>query len=194
MLFAGRQIVLASSSPRRLDILRQIGIEPIVHPVLVDEYRDTTEQMDAEGLVAANAANKAKAAATAYDDAVIIGADTMVMLRDVPFGKPADAEEAKAMLTALSATVHQVYTGLCLIDTKGKKTAGGADVCEVTFHSLSSSEMDEYIVSGEPMDKAGAYGIQGAGALFVKKINGDYNTVVGLSVALLRQLAALLGC
>lgn len=192
MLFAGRKIVLASASPRRLAILRQLGIEPLVYAVDVEEYHQTTAKMDGEALVAANAAAKARAAALAFDDAIIIGADTMVMLCDLPFGKPADELEAKAMLLALSGTVHQVYSGICLMDTKSGKTAGGADICQVAFQHLAEEEIDAYIKTGEPMDKAGAYGIQGQGALLVRKIEGDYNTVVGLPVALLRQLARVL--
>lgn len=192
MFFEGRKIVLASASPRRLDILRQLGIEPLLCAVEVAEENETTAERDAEALVAANAALKAKAAAKLYEDGIIIGADTMVMLRDVPFGKPRDAQEAEAMLLALSNTTHQVYTGICLIDKEEKKSASGVDVCQVTFQNLTKAEIAAYIASGEPMDKAGAYGIQGQGAAFVKKINGDYNTVVGLSVSLLRQLAAII--
>ena len=188
-MFADRHIVLASASPRRLEILRQIGIEPELHPVEVEEDNTLTTQRDEEAVVSANAALKAQAAAAAYDDAIVIGADTIVSLDGVIFGKPVDRADAKRMLETLSGNTHKVYTGICLIDTKTHKTVGGASVCEVTFPKL---EIEEYLDSGEPFDKAGAYGIQGRGALLVDRIEGDYYTVVGLSVPLLRRLEIIL--
>ena len=191
-MFADRHIVLASASPRRLEILRQIGIEPELHPVEVEEDNTLTAQRDEEAVVSANAALKAQAAAAAYDDAIVIGADTIVSLDGVIFGKPVDRADAKRMLEALSGNTHKVYTGICLIDTKTHKTVGGASVCEVTFPKLKEREIEEYLDSGEPFDKAGAYGIQGRGALLVDRIEGDYYTVVGLSVPLLRRLEIIL--
>lgn len=191
-MFADRHIVLASASPRRLEILRQIGIEPELHPVEVEEDNTLTTQRDEEAVVSANAALKAQAAAAAYDDAIVIGADTIVSLDGVIFGKPVDRADAKRMLETLSGNTHKVYTGICLIDTKTHKTVGGASVCEVTFPKLKEREIEEYLDSGEPFDKAGAYGIQGRGALLVDRIEGDYYTVVGLSVPLLRRLEIIL--
>ena len=191
-MFADRHIVLASASPRRLEILRQIGIEPELHPVEVEEDNILTTQRDEEAVVSANAALKAQAAAAAYDDAIVIGADTIVSLDGVIFGKPVDRADAKRMLETLSGNTHKVYTGFCLIDTKTHKTVGGASVCEVTFPKLKEREIEEYLDSGEPFDKAGAYGIQGRGALLVDRIEGDYYTVVGLSVPLLRRLEIIL--
>ena len=191
-MFADRHIVLASASPRRLEILRQIGIEPELHPVEVEEDKTLTTQRDEEAVVSANAALKAQAAAAAYDDAIVIGADTIVSLDGVIFGKPVDRADAKRMLETLSGNTHKVYTGICLIDTKTHKTVGGASVCEVTFPKLKEREIEEYLDSGEPFDKAGAYGIQGRGALLVDRIEGDYYTVVGLSVPLLRRLEIIL--
>ena len=192
MMFADRHIVLASASPRRLEILRQIGIEPELHPVEVEEDNTLTTQRDEEAVVSANAALKAQAAAAAYDDAIVIGADTIVSLDGVIFGKPVDRADAKRMLETLSGNTHKVYTGICLIDTKTHKTVGGASVCEVTFPKLKERQIEEYLDSGEPFDKAGAYGIQGRGALLVDRIEGDYYTVVGLSVPLLRRLEIIL--
>ena len=191
-MFADRHIVLASARPRRLEILRQIGIEPELHPVEVEEDNTLTTQRDEEAVVSANAALKAQAAAAAYDDAIVIGADTIVSLDGVIFGKPVDRADAKRMLETLSGNTHKVYTGICLIDTKTHKTVGGASVCEVTFPKLKEREIEEYLDSGEPFDKAGAYGIQGRGALLVDRIEGDYYTVVGLSVPLLRRLEIIL--
>ena len=122
----------------------------------------------------------------------MLGADTIVELDGVIFGKPADREEARQMLQTLAGKTHRVYTGICLVDTKADKTVGGADMCEVTFAPLKEQEIEEYLDSGEPFDKAGAYGIQGRGALLVTRIEGDYNTVVGLSTSLLRRLEIIL--
>jgi len=192
MLFANRQIVLASASPRRLEILRQIGIEPALCPVEAAEYKTLTESMDAEALVSANAALKARAAAPRYPNAVVLGADTVVVLDNTLYGKPAHKAEARDMLRSLSGKTHRVYTGICLIDTKKGQSIGGADICEVAFHHLSDPEIEAYLDTGEPLDKAGAYGIQGKGALLVEKINGDYYTVMGLSLSLLRRLSRVL--
>lgn len=192
MLFADRRLVLASSSPRRQEILCQIGLHPELCPVETDEYRVLSENRDAEALVSTNAALKARAAALHYPDAVILGADTVVLLQGSLYGKPADREEARTMLRSLSGKTHQVYTGICLIDTKGARSIGGTDSCEVTFNNLSQAEIEAYLDTGEPLDKAGAYGIQGRGALLVDKINGDFYTVMGLSLSLLRRLARIL--
>lgn len=191
-MFADRQVVLASASPRRLEILRQIGIEPELCPVDIDEDNTISPQRDEEALVSENAARKAQAAAGRYTDAIIIGADTVVALDGVIFGKPADRAEARQMLEALSGHTHKVYSGVCLIDSRSGKSVGGASVCEVTFPRLKEREIEEYLDSGEPFDKAGAYAIQGRGALLVDHIDGDYYTVVGLPVALLRRLEIIL--
>ena len=192
MMFANRQVVLASASPRRLAILRQIGIEPQLHPVEIAEDNTLTTRRDEEALVSENAARKAQAAAPEYADAIVIGADTIVAYEGVIYGKPVDRADAKRMLQTLSGNTHKVYTGICLIDTKTGKTVGGSSVCEVTFPKLKEREIEEYLDSGEPFDKAGAYGIQGRGALLVDHIEGDYYTVVGLSVSLLRRLEIIL--
>ena len=192
MMFADRQVVLASASPRRLAILRQIGIEPQLHPVEIAEDNTLTTRRDEEALVSENAARKAQAAAPEYADAIVIGADTIVAYDGVIYGKPVDRADAKRMLQTLSGNTHKVYTGICLIDTKTGKTVGGSSVCEVTFPKLKEREIEEYLDSGEPFDKAGAYGIQGRGALLVDHIEGDYYAVVGLSVSLLRRLEIIL--
>lgn len=192
MLFNGRKVVLASASPRRLAILRQVGVEPEVCAVDIEEIKELSGNMDEEALTVRNATMKAQAAAEKYDDALVIAADTIVVLEGQIFGKPADEAEAKGMLSLLSGRVHQVYTGICLIDTRSGRSISGADICQVTFSRLSNQIIDEYVADGEPMDKAGAYAIQGKGALLVDKIDGDYYTVMGLSLTLLRQLAGVL--
>ena len=192
MIFNGRKVVLASASPRRLAILRQVGIEPEVCAVDIEEIKELSGNMDEEALTVRNATMKAQAASEKYDDALVIAADTIVVLEGQIFGKPADEAEAKGMLSLLSGRVHQVYTGICLIDTRSGRSISGADICQVTFSRLSNQIIDEYVADGEPMDKAGAYAIQGKGALLVDKIDGDYYTVMGLSLTLLRQLAGVL--
>lgn len=192
MIFNGRKVVLASASPRRLAILRQVGVEPEVCAVDIEEIKELSGNMDEEAITVRNATMKAQAAAEKYDDALVIAADTIVVLEGQIFGKPADEAEAKGMLSLLSGRVHQVYTGICLIDTSSGRSISGADICQVTFSRLSNQIIDEYVADGEPMDKAGAYAIQGKGALLVDKIDGDYYTVMGLSLTLLRQLAGVL--
>ena len=192
MIFNGRKVVLASASLRRLAILRQVGVEPEVCAVDIEEIKELSGNMDEEALTVRNATMKAQAASEKYDDALVIAADTIVVLEGQIFGKPADEAEAKGMLSLLSGRVHQVYTGICLIDTRSGRSISGADICQVTFSRLSNQIIDEYVADGEPMDKAGAYAIQGKGALLVDKIDGDYYTVMGLSLTLLRQLAGVL--
>ena len=192
MIFAGRKVVLASASPRRLAILRQIGVEPQVMPVDVDEIKVLAPGDDPEQLVTKNATMKAQAAAAGCEDAIVLGSGTVVVLEGEIFGKPADETEAAGMLSLLSGREHQVYTGVCLIDTKTGRSISGADTCRVKFSPLSGEDIEEYVATGEPMGKAGAYGIQGRGALLIDKIDGDYYTVMGLSVAMLRRLAKVM--
>lgn len=184
----GREIVLASASPRRLDLLRQIGIEPSLLPVNVDERQNLTEHLPPHRLVMFNAELKAKAAVDLGGEALIVAADTVVILDGELLGKPADEVEAAAMLRRLSGKKHQVYTGICVTDSANKCHATGYNCTDVEILPLSEQMIDDYIATGEPMDKAGAYGIQGKGGLFVKQISGDYGTVVGLSLPLLWRL------
>jgi septum formation protein len=185
-----REIVLASASPRRLELLRQIGLEPILRPVVVAEEQLLKGGGPAQ-LVRTNARRKARAALSGGPPAgsMIIGADTVVILKGQLFGKPTNAAEAAAMLRALSGQRHSVYTGICLIDTASGHSACGSSRTAVRFAVLSEEDIARYVATGEPMDKAGAYGIQGAGGLFVESISGDYGTVVGLSLPLLARLA-----
>lgn len=187
-MFDNRQVVLASASPRRLQLLEQIGIKPFVHPVAVEEIDDP--QMPPTILVRENAMLKAWAAASECGDAVIIAADTVVALDNRLMGKPADAVEAASMLRQLSDKTHSVYTAVCLIDTTTGAMTCGQRTSLVTFGEIDNEDINAYIATGEPLDKAGAYGIQGLGGMFVEKIDGDYGTVVGLSLPLLRELAA----
>lgn len=187
--FTNREIVLASASPRRLELLRQIGIEPRLCPVDIAEEASLDKHTPGQ-LVRLNARRKAAAAQVTgrAKGSIIIGADTVVVLDGQLFSKPQNAEEAAAMLRALSGQRHSVYTGMCLIDAATGKSAVGSRRTMVRFAILSEEQITAYVATGEPLDKAGAYGIQGAGGLFVESISGDYGTVVGLSLPLLARL------
>ena len=121
-------------------------------------------------------------------DAVVISADTIVWLDGMVLGKPSDAANAKLMLKKLSGQTHEVYTGICVTDSKSGKSVSDYAVTKVNFKVLDEDEIDRYISTGEPMDKAGAYGIQGKGCLFVESIEGDYLNVVGLPAMKLSKI------
>jgi septum formation protein len=179
-------LFLASSSPRRSELLTKAGYEFTVVPTSVSEsiLHGTPPIQIVEQL----SARKAEAVAKEHPTDTILAADTIVVLKGRILGKPKDEEAAKAMLKLLSGNVHQVYTGYTIIH--GKKFLCGHEVTSVEFYGLSQKEIDDYVASGEPLDKAGAYGIQGRGALFVKRINGDFYNVVGLPIAKINRLLA----
>lgn len=191
-LLTDKKIILASASPRRLDLLRQAGVEPELFPVQVQE-RQELEGLSPETLVIYNATLKAQTAAEEWqaqggEPGLILGADTVVVQDGALFGKPADAAEAAAMLFTLSGATHSVFTGQCLIDSRTGATVAAARETKVSFDKMSEEAIVAYVSSGEPLDKAGAYGMQGLGGLFVRSIEGDYSTVVGLSLPLLYQM------
>ena len=184
-------IILASGSPRRRELLERMGLRDfrVVTPD-IDERSD--RPLPPHRLVETISAEKARAvAAQLGGDPLIIAADTVVALDGRVLGKPADGPDAFAMLSALSGRRHQVYTGLTVVC--GAQRLTEHEVTAVTFRSLSSAEICAYIATGEPMDKAGAYGIQGRGALFVEGIEGDYYNVMGLPVCRLGRILARLG-
>ena len=187
-LLTDKKIILASASPRRRDLLRQVGVEPKLFPVRVKEKRELDE-LSPETLVIYNATLKAQAAAeTCRSKGLILGADTVVFREGQLFGKPRDKAEAVAMLFSLAGATHSVFTGQCLIDSASGRTVAAARETSVTFDPISEEAILAYVNSGEPLDKAGAYGMQGLGGLFVRSISGDYSTVVGLSLPLLYQM------
>lgn len=173
------QVILASASPRRLALLQQIGIEATVCPADFDEVSGSAVQ--AEDVVLANAVGKCQAVVKIKGDSLpVIAADTVVVAEGVILGKPQDAEDAFEMLKQLSGKTHKVLTGIA-VSYAGEMLA---EVCEtkVVFRELSDEEIKNYVATGEPLDKAGAYGIQGKGAVLVEKIDGCYNNVVGLQI------------
>ncbi|SES99045.1 septum formation protein [Marinobacter segnicrescens] len=171
-------VILASASPRRADLLRQLGLSFDTQPVAIDETPRPGEEPEA--YVQRLAREKALAGyqQAGQAEALVIGSDTTVVLEHWILGKPVDREEAKSMLQALSGRTHQVMTGVALTTSDGTKVS--VSTTDVEFRSLDEREIDAYCDTGEPMDKAGAYGIQGRGGAFVASIKGSYSAVVGL--------------
>lgn len=187
-----KNVVLASNSPRRRELFTLCDIPFIVDAASVDEHTDET---DPPKVVEELSLKKALAMKDKYPDHVIIGADTIVSVDGRILGKPADEDDAFHMLSLLSGRTHSVYTGVTLLYTGSEGETRDTFHCrtDVTFYELTKEEIRGYIATQEPMDKAGAYGIQGKGCMLVKEIRGDYNNVVGLPVAMLqRHLAQLL--
>ena len=174
------KIILASKSPRRRHLLEQFGLEFSVIPSMIDE--NLTPRTSAETYVRRLAEAKAKDVSKKYSDSWIIGADTIVYIDDTILGKPKSRAEARAMLENLSAKTHQVLTGYCICCKSADRLFSETIKTDVCFKKLALKEIDWYINSGEPYDKAGAYAIQGIGTFFVRSINGSYTNVVGLPV------------
>jgi septum formation protein len=179
-------IILASNSPRRRELLHQIGLSFTIDPTDVDEQARSGESP--ESYAVRVALDKARAAVSRVKSGIIIAADTIVVLGDDILGKPADSHDAERMLSLLSGRMHVVISGLAIVDAAEGKTATGTSLTRVWFRDLSRDEIASYVKSGEPLDKAGAYGIQGKGALLVKQIEGCYFNVVGLPLSLLGEL------
>ena len=179
-------IILASNSPRRKDLLRQIGVDFSIDPADVDERVLPNEVP--EGYAVRVALDKARLAAARAVAGIVIAADTIVVVDDEILGKPADASDAERMLKMLSGKVHRVITGLAVMDAATGKTLTRTSITRVWFRRLAQQEIASYVATGEPLDKAGAYGIQERGALLVDKIEGCYFNVVGLPLSLLGEL------
>lgn len=172
-------LILASMSPRRREILALAGFEFTVHPADIDE--SVPDGTPADSAVMMTAQKKAEAVLPyASEEDVILAADTVVYLDGMIIGKPATTDEAVKTLRALSDRTHTVYTGYCLL--KGGKRISGVEATNVTFRELDGNEIADYVASGEPMDKAGAYGLQGRGCTFAKRIDGEYFNVIGLPI------------
>lgn len=182
-------LILASASPRRKELLRLITNDFTVAVSQADETLPVGIPPDQA--VKLLAAKKAQAVAQNYFDDIVIGADTVVALENKILGKPKNGSDAAQMLQSLSGKTHEVYTGVCII-SKGRETAflGSASV---KFAAVSDKEISDYVASGECLDKAGAYGIQGLGARYIEYIKGDYYSVMGLPVQkLYKQLQGLM--
>jgi septum formation protein len=173
-----RKIILASQSPRRKKLLEQIGLDFEIKASKYEE--DMNAKKDPQELVQFLALNKAQNLAKNYQDAIIIGADTVVVYQNNIIGKPKNIEEARKTLNDFSDQEHEVITGFAIIDTKLDKFISGFDSAQVKFRKLDQKEIEDYIQTGEPLDKAGSYGIQSKGATLIESIKGDYFSVVGL--------------
>lgn len=179
------KIVLASQSPRRKELLGRMGLEFVTQASKIDE--SAFDGLEARELVATLSREKAQWIARQLDgETMVIGADTVVVRDGAALGKPKDAEDAVAMLLSLSGRDHQVCTGVTVC--RGDRVLTQVEETQVTFRDLTEAEVRQYVSTGEPMDKAGAYGIQGLGGLLVEGIRGDYSNVVGLPVCRLGQM------
>ena len=177
------KLILASASPRRKELLRYITEEFTVRVSNADET--VPAGLTPEETVKYLSCLKADAVCTGSGDEVIVASDTVVVIDGAVLGKPHSEEEAAKMLRTLSGRTHTVYTGVCVRTAAEKHVF--AERTDVTFYPLTEEEIRAYVATGEPMDKAGAYGIQGKGSLLVERINGDFYTVMGLPVAALSR-------
>ncbi|MBP1930404.1 Maf family protein [Ammoniphilus resinae] len=178
-----RPLILASSSPRRQEILRNLGLDFSVKVSGVDE--SFSDGLKPAEIVELLAERKVASVSEEVSDGLVIGSDTIVVLNNQILGKPINLEDAFRMLMSLQGSTHSVFSGLTVMDVRtGRKLTGHVET-KVTMRGLSESTIKKYIATGEPSDKAGAYAIQGFGAIFIEKIEGDYFSVVGLPIRLL---------
>ena len=187
LLYSGKTpLVLASASPRRVALLRQVGADFVVADPGPD--RGWPGKAEPRTGVRAIALVKARRIAVDRPRALVIGADTIVVARGIRMGKPDNPAQAVEMLRRLQGRTHEVWTGIAVVQGEESRTA--AECTRVQFARMSEAEILSYVATGEPLDKAGAYGIQGRGSLFVRKIEGDYFNVVGLPLQRLRLMLA----
>lgn len=184
-----KRFIVASASPRRRELLSMLGFDFDMIPSEADE--NLPQGILPDAAVSELAQRKAMCVQKAHTDAVVLGCDTVVALDKKILGKPHDEREAFEMLRMLSGKTHCVYTGVCITDSE--KTENFCECAEVEFYELSDETIRSYIATGEPMDKAGSYGIQGLGSVLVKRINGDYFTIVGLPIAKTARILAQFG-
>jgi septum formation protein len=182
--------VLASASPRRRQLLAQLTPEFVVVPADVDERLEPTRLPES---LAALALDKARAAAPRVPDAIVLAADTVVVVDDQVLGKPVDADDARAMLGRLSGREHAVLTGVAVLDTRTGRAATRVVTSRVVMHPFDAATVDRYVASGEPLGKAGAYAIQGLGGALVAAVAGSYSNVVGLPLDETRALLEAFG-
>ena len=180
------ELILASASPRRKELLEKIGLPFTVQPAMGEER--ITQKSPAAVVMELSRQKAEEIAAAQTGDCIIIGADTVVARGEKIMGKPKDAADAKQMLRSIADDCHQVYTGVTLIRTGAHpQSVTFQEKTDVYLYPISDAELDAYIASGDPMDKAGAYGIQGDFAIYVKRIAGDYYNVVGLPIGRVYQ-------
>jgi septum formation protein len=180
-----RQIILASSSPRRKALLENLGLEFKVDTSNTPEH--VHKDLEPHHLARLHSLEKAQAVAERHRDAIVIAADTLGVLEGQVFGKPTSEDDARRTLKRMSGKCHLVITGFAIIDTKNQKTITRSIETKVWFRELRDEEIRAYVSSGEPMDKAGAYAIQGLGSLLVDRIEGDYYNVIGLPLSAMAE-------
>jgi septum formation protein len=184
-------LILASASPRRCELLRQAGVGFQVVPSDAPEVHDP--QLTARELAQGNAYRKTRVVSERFRDCLVLGADTLVTLEGELFGKPADLEDARGMLRRLQGHTHQVITAVCLMHRQLEQTRVFAEFTDVTFKRLEDDDINRYLVSINPLDKAGSYAIQEGGDQLVREISGSYSNVVGLPMERLRWELAVWG-
>jgi septum formation protein len=186
------QIVLASKSPRRIELLKEIGLKFITFTPDFEEQtrakRVSEPKQPSKELALFNAIGKAQSAAKHFKNSIIIGVDTVGESHGHILGKPKDREDAKRLIRLISGTTHKVVSAVCLVNTVSGKTISATSETLVTMDKMEEKEIEAYVESGEGDDKAAAYAIQGKGALFIKRIEGDYFNVVGLPIYTLKKL------
>jgi septum formation protein len=175
-----QKIVLASKSPRRKELLTQIGLDFIVDVSEIDE--DKFKNLAPQSLVKKLSRVKAEKVAKRHKNAIIIAADTLVVLGKELIGKPKDEKDAVRILKKLSGKTHTVITGFTILDSKTKRQITEIVKSKLKFKELSNQEIKDYVTTKEPMDKAGGYGIQGKASVFIERINGDFSNIVGLPI------------
>jgi septum formation protein len=185
------RFILASASPRRRALLEALGIEIEVVPSVADE----TFEGSPREMVALNARRKRdEVAARIQPPGIVIAADTLVFLEEQPLGKPADLDEARAMLRRLSGVTHEVMTGVAVVDTESGVSAEGVEVTRVTFCALQDAQIGTFVDAVHPLDRAGAYTVDGPGSLLVARYEGCYQNVLGLPMVCLDGLLQRLNC
>lgn len=173
------RLILASESPRRKSLLESAGISPIVVPSNVDEEAPS-EDMAPGDLVKALARRKIRKVAASHANDLVLGGDTIVYIEGKVLGKPGDKEEAREMLRCICGRTHEVYTGIALYEPLGRTVLDDFDATFVTIKDMDEEEIRWYVETGEPMDKAGSYALQGIGGFFVTRVEGDFSSVIGL--------------
>lgn len=186
-----KNLILASSSPRRAELLKQIGLNCQIMVCDVDET--LLPGMSPPELVEFLAERKAAAVARNLHEGIVLGADTVVVWQGQVLGKPLNEEDAFSMLVKLQGSTHDVYTGVALIDVHSGKIMVGHEKTRVFFRNIEEDEIRRYVASGEPLDKAGAYGAQGLAAIYINKLEGCYTNVVGLPLARLSVMLKAIG-
>jgi len=188
-----KEIVLASKSPRRIELLKELGLQFTAYSPDFEEKKESFSGETPAEIVVYNAVGKAQEASRRFKDAIIIGVDTIGVSHGHILGKPTDREDAKRLIRLISNTEHSVISGLCVMNSKSGKTLTESVETIVEMEKIDELDIEKYVNSGEGDDKAAAYAIQGKGSLFIKGIKGDYFNVVGLPIYTLKKLLKKFG-